>query len=118
MIKTLGIIFAVVFILIGILGFIPPLVPNGKLLGIFEVDAIHNSVHLLSGIIAGAAVISGNIKMVRLYFQVFGIVYAIVAILGFALSGNLMLMMMNTADNILHTVIAAASLVIGFVLKE
>ena len=118
MIKTFGIIFAVVFILIGILGFIPVLAPGGKLLGLFEVDALHNIVHLLSGILAGAAVLSGDIKYMKLYFQIFGIVYALVTILGFVLSGNLYFMMVNMADNILHLVIAAASLYIGFGLKE
>ncbi len=118
MIKTLGLIFAAVFILIGILGFIPALTPDGKLLGLFEVDIVHNIIHLLSGIIAGVVVLIGNIKYIRLYFQVFGIIYALVTILGFAFGGNLLLMMVNLADNILHLVLAVALLFIGFILKE
>ena len=118
MLKTLGIIFAIVFIIIGLLGFVPALVPNGKLLGLFEVNLIHNLIHLLTGILAGVAVLTGNIKYIKLYFQIFGIIYALVTIFGFILNGNLMLMMVNTADNILHLVIAAAALYIGFGLRE
>ena len=116
--KTLGTAFAAVFILIGLLGCVPALTPNHLLLGIFQVDTIHNLVHLLSGIVAAAAVLSKNTKYIRMYFQIFGVVYALVTVLGFILGGNIFLFMVNTADNLLHLVIAAAALTIGFALKE
>ena len=50
MAKTLALLFGVVFLLIGILGFVPAVAPNEMLLNIFHVNAAHNAVHLLTGI--------------------------------------------------------------------
>ena len=52
MTKTLALLLGAVFVLVGILGFIPAVAPNEHLLGIFHVNAAHNAVHLLSGIVA------------------------------------------------------------------
>src|SRR5438132_3618228 len=47
MIKTAALLFGIVFLLIGILGFVPAVTPdNGMLLGIFHVNTAHNIVHL------------------------------------------------------------------------
>lgn len=115
-IKTLAIIFGVVFLLIGVLGFVPALVPDGKLLGIFQVNALHNIVHLLSGAVALFAGMT-SFDYSKLYFKVFGAVYALVTILGF-LTGNglLGLLPVNMADNLLHLVIAASALYLGFMM--
>ncbi len=50
-------VFAAVFILIGVLGFVPMLAPKDDmgmplLLGLFMVGAIHNIIHLASGVAA------------------------------------------------------------------
>ena len=115
-VRKLAVIFGVAFIAAGIAGFIPGLVTDGNLLlGIFEIDGMHNGVHLLSGIIALAS--ATQFSYARLYFQVFGVIYTIVALLGFITDGNMM-MHMNMADNLLHLVIGIASLYIGFVLSK
>lgn len=113
-VKTLANVFGVVLLLIGVLGFVPGLVMDGKLLGIFEVNALHNVVHLLSGAVALIAGMT-SIDYSKLYFKVFGVVYALVTVLGF-LTGNglLGLLPVNMADNVLHLVIAASSLYLGF----
>jgi hypothetical protein len=118
MVQKLAWVFGIVFIIIGILGFIPSLVPGGLLLGIFSVDAMHNVVHLISGILAiGAAWSSASYS--RLYFKVFGVVYALVTIIGFVQGDTILgLMMINTADNVLHLVIAVVALWAGFGMKE
>ncbi len=61
MVKTLAMVFGAVFLLVGILGFIPAATPDHKLLGLFMVGGIRNVIHLLSGAaaIAGALQISG-----------------------------------------------------------
>ena len=52
MIKTAAILFGIVFLLIGILGFVPAITPsNGMLLGIFHVNTAHNLVHLASEVV-------------------------------------------------------------------
>ena len=55
-VRTLAKVFGVVFVLVGILGFVPGITSGGHLLGIFEVDTTHNIIHLISGILAFVAV--------------------------------------------------------------
>lgn len=113
--KQLSGVFAAVFLLVGVLGFVPGITSDGHLLGIFEVDTVHNIIHLASGLAALAAM--QNDKYAQMYFQVFGVVYALVAVLGFVLSGEIILTHVNMADNLLHVAIAAAALGIGFGMK-
>lgn len=115
MVRLAAKVFGVVFLLVGVLGFVPALTPNAHLLGIFHVNALHNVIHLASGAVALAAGLS-SIKASRLYFQVFGVVYALVAVLGFIYGSSpiLGLVANNMGDNLLHVVIAAAALYLGF----
>jgi hypothetical protein len=120
MLKKIAIVFGVVFLLVGILGFIPGVTTDDNLLlGLFHVNAIHNVIHLLSGVVALAAGLS-TYKSSKTYFQVFGVVYALVTVLGFISmdSDILGLVANNMADNILHVVIAAAALYLGFAYNE
>ena len=58
--KTICLAFGYVFVLVGIVGFIPnPIVSSD---GIFETNAIHNLVHLLTGtaFLVGASVFKGK----------------------------------------------------------
>jgi hypothetical protein len=113
--KTAAIIFGIIFLLVGLLGFIPAVAPNHMLLGIFHVNPAHNVVHLLSGAVALACGLAG-IGAARLYFRIFGVVYGLVAVLGFVQGDTLLLGLIsnNRADVWLHVVIAAASLALGF----
>lgn len=115
MAKTYVMVLGIIFVLIGILGFINPLTPSGNLLGIFAVDANHNIIHLFSGLIALAAVAGGD-KYARLYAQIFGVIYAIFTVGGFMIGeGELFgVMMINQADNVLNLAIAASALYVGF----
>lgn len=117
--KTWGWIFGAVFVVIGLLGFVPGAVtPDGSLLGIFSVDTVHNIVHLLTGVLAIAA-IWGAGGYARLYFKVFGVVYALVTVVGFIQGDTVLsLMTVNTADNLLHLIVALAALWVGFGMKE
>jgi hypothetical protein len=66
------------------------------------------------------AIAFGSPAHLSLFFKVFGVVYALVAVLGFV-SGDqplLGLIAHNTADLWLHVVIAAVSLWIGFGVKD
>ncbi len=82
MVKSLAILFGVVFIAIGILGFVPAIAPDGMLLKIFHVNTAHNVVHLATGIVALLCAMGGA-GASRTFFQTLGIIYAIVAVLGF-----------------------------------
>ncbi|HSH17871.1 MAG TPA: DUF4383 domain-containing protein [Candidatus Saccharimonadales bacterium] len=121
MLKKAALAVGAVFLLIGILGFIPlfaPLDPveNARLLlGIFEVDTLHNLIHILSGIAFLAA--AGKERTARLAFQVFGVVYALVTLIGFLTpdGANILgLFHANLADDFLHLLLTAAFLYLGF----
>ncbi|HSE57042.1 MAG TPA: DUF4383 domain-containing protein [Candidatus Paceibacterota bacterium] len=110
--QKLAKLFGWVFLIIGVLGFVPGITGNGHLLGIFEVDSLHNIIHLLSGVLA--LWLGKSESGAKTYFKVFGVVYALVTVLGF-LSGTVLgLISVNLADNVLHLVIAAIALWAGF----
>ena len=105
--------FGWIILVVGILGFIPGIVTSsGLLLGIFQVDPLHNLVHILTGLIA--LFCAGSFGAAKTYFKIFGIIYALVTILGFIGHGMVLGMMMNMADNVLHLVIAIFALYYGF----
>ena len=116
MVKTMAVLFGIVFLLIGILGFVPGVTKDEMLLGIFHVNAAHNVVHLLSGAVALFCGMT-SVGASRNYFRIFGVIYALVAVLGFLNAGDTMLLGLisnNTAVTWLHVAIAAVSLLLGF----
>ena len=120
--QTLALGFGVVFLLVGILGFIPGITTNysdmefagkdsgAELLGIFQVSILHNIVHLLFGI-AGIALsrTTANAKMYLLYS---GVIY--VALFGFGVivgtGDDANFIPANGADDVLHLVLAVGLL--------
>ena len=116
--KKIAVIFGVIFAVVGVLGFVPVVSPGGKLLGVFDVNSAHNLVHLATGIIAILVGMASD-KASRTFFQVFGVIYALVAVLGFY-SGDqplLGIVSNNSADAALHVIIAVAALYLGFGMK-
>lgn len=102
-------ILGVVLILVGILGFF-----NNPVLGIFGVDTMHNIVHLVTGaIFAWAGFMSGNnAKKVN---QWLGIIYLLVAIVGFM--GWITFMTVDQADHWLHLALGLVTVIIGWFVK-
>ena len=116
-VQKLAKLFGIVFILIGILGFVPGITIDGYLLGVFEVDTLHNFTHLLTGILAWFAALS--LSNSKWFFKVFGTGYLLMTILGFTQGGSILgLFMVNLADNIFHLVITVSALWAGFLCKE
>jgi hypothetical protein len=120
MAKTLGMLFGIVFLAVGILGFVPGVTTTGPdgmpmLLNIFMVNAAHSFVHIASGAVFLFASMAGA-GAARLWFKIFGLIYAVVAVLGFMTPNGMLLGMIsnNPADTWLHVVLAAAMLLIGF----
>jgi hypothetical protein len=114
--KTMASVFGVVFLVVGILGFVPGITTSGHLLGIFHVNTAHNLVHIVSGV---AALVAAGLSTyaARMYFRVFGLIYGLVAVLGFMSGGNepvLGVLANNAADNWLHVGIALVALTLGF----
>lgn len=115
MAKKYVLVLGIVFVALGVLGFIGPLVSNDNLFGIFAVSTSHNLVYLVDGILAFAAVAGGG-DYPKLYAKVFGVIYGLVAILGFMVGDGDVLgfFNVNQADNVLHLAIAASALYVGF----
>jgi hypothetical protein len=119
MLKAAAILFGIVFLVAGALGFVPAITTqmNGMpmLLGIFHVNTAHNIVHLASGAVflLGGLVSTGAS---RAFFRVFGLVYAVVTVLGFLKGDGLLLgaISNNMPDVWLHMVLAAVMLLLGF----
>jgi hypothetical protein len=109
LVKPLTGLLGIVLLAVGVLGFF-----NDPILGLFDVNTLHNIVHIASGILGLAAAGSGY-GMSRTYLIVFGLVYAVVALLGFInLAVAVSLLELNPMDNYLHMAIAAVCLVVGF----
>lgn len=119
MVKTAAILVGLVFLVVGILGFVPAATQdmNGMpmLLGIFHVNLAHNLVHLASGavfLLCGMAGAGAS----RTFFKIFGIVYALVAACGFYYGDQALfgIISSNTADTWLHVGLAVVMLFLGF----
>lgn len=121
MLKKIALIFGVIFTLVGVLGFVPGITTTDAggmqyLLGIFMVDGLHNVVHLTSGIAGLAA--STSTRYAKMYLVGFGVIYALVALLGFFDETLLGLFHVNMADNWLHLLLALGLLGGGLLVKE
>jgi len=120
--KTPGQLFALVFgavyVLVGILGFIDPLVGDqDKLLGIFGITPLHNIAHLAIGVLL--LVGSRTPDTARMVNLVVGVVYLLLGILGlFGVlieDGQAIDLNNNAADTVLHLATAALALYFGTV---
>ena len=109
MMKNIYFLLGGVLVLVGILGFVMP----SPLLGLFEVNTLHNVIHLASGALTVLAATQG-VGAMRTWGRLFGLVYLAVAIAGFITPDLFGLMHVNMADNILHVGLAAVFLYVGF----
>ncbi len=101
-----------VLLILGLLGFGRG---NNDLFGL-HFNTMHNTIHLLSGLIGLWAGFGKNASAPRLFAQVFGAIYTLVAILGFAhmpASLNDMLTL-NPPYNVIHLIVGLLGLVAGF----
>ena len=106
-------------LLAGILGFLADSafdtgsdIDGDKLLGIFEVNGIHNLVHLASGLVLLAA--SPKRASARAVAIAFGVVYGIVTIIGLIDGKTVLgLIPVNPADNVLHIALSLLGIITG-----
>ncbi len=117
--------FGAVFLLVGILGFIPGITTNyddlsfaghesgAKLIGIFQVSILHNLIHVAYGV-AGLAV-ARRPRPAALYLLGGGLVYGVVWLYGLLVEhdSDANIVPLNSADNWLHFVLFVAMVVLG-----
>ena len=119
-----------VFLLVGVLGFIPGITSNYEalsfaghgsealLLGIFQVSILHNIVHLLFGV-AGILMSRTN-DQARNYLLYGGVVYLVLWLYGLIIGNDTPanFVPVNTADNWLHFVLGAAMIALAILLSR
>lgn len=114
MAKTLAIVFGIVLVIAGALGFVPnPLVGAGA---IFDTNHLHDIVHLVTGLALLAVAFMAPAKS-GLWLKVFGVAYLLLAVVGFLMvpnGGDLFGVTTNMADHLLHVVLGVVLLVAGF----
>jgi hypothetical protein len=115
-VRSLAIAFGLALAALGVAGFVPAWTPEGKLFGVFAVDAARNGLHLATGVF-GIGMGAAGAPQAASYFRMAGVVYSVLTVAGLVLlpTGELMGMAHNRADLLLQAGIAAFALVLGFV---
>lgn len=119
MAKTICTILGVVFILVGLAGF-----AKHDLLGA-HLSAAHNVIHLVSGALALFFGLKGSLSGARMFCIIFGAVYLLLGIAGFALgSGEHRIfavipgtLELGTMDHVIHVALGVIFLIGGFITK-
>ena len=122
--------FGIVFLLVGIAGFIPALVvpfdashglaihaSSGRLFGLFPVNALHNFVHIAFGL--WGLIAYRSMAGARVYARGVAIIYAVLMVMGIipALNTTFGLVPIFGHDVWLHGVLAAVAAYFGFIHK-
>ena len=105
-------LFGIVFLTLGIIGWTAT---DGYLLGALKINGWLSTVYIMTG---GSACIMGFLKrgLALLYFQILGIAYALLAIMGFVYGEQniLGLFASNLPNAWLHVIAATNALIIGY----
>jgi hypothetical protein len=123
--SLLAMVVGAVFLLVGILGFIPGITTDydtlafaghdsdAKLLGLFQVSILHNIVHLLFGAAGLAAARAA--RSATLYLIVGGAIYLVLWLYGLLIdrASGANFVPVNDADNWLHFVLGLGMLALG-----
>ena len=119
--------YGIVFLLVGIAGFIPGLVTSpqptadvavetgfGRLFGLFPINWLHNLVHIAFGVWGLAAYRS--FSQARTYARSVAVIYAVLAVMGLipVLNTTFGLIPLYGHDVWLHVVLAAVAAYFGF----
>ena len=114
--QTYALVIGAVLLLAGIIGFFYEASFSGDdrsaVLGILDVNGVHNLVHIASGV-AGLLAWRAGAGASRQYALVFGVVYLLVTIWGFIIGDGeaiLGILPVNTEDNILHLILGVLGL--------
>jgi hypothetical protein len=123
--RSVATLFGAVFLLVGILGFVPGITTDydqlkfagheseAKLLGIFQVSVLHNIAHLLFGVVGLA--VAKNARAAAAYLVGGGLVYLLLFIYGITVGhhSDANFLPLNSADNVLHILLAVAMIALG-----
>ena len=131
MTRKFALLFGIVFLAVGVLGFVPGMTHSpvgahnvsmtqnyGDLLGLFPVNMLHNVVHILFGIwgLLAYRSLNGSVG----YFRSVAIIYAVLAVLGLipAFDTTFGLIPIYGNDVWLHALLAIVAAYFGWVHRE
>jgi hypothetical protein len=101
----------IVYVGVGVLGFVPGITSNGLLLGIFAVNTLHNIAHLALGAVLIWGGMSASYVMVN---KVMAVVFAVLVVASFV-APVLEQLPLNPPDTVLHLASMVLTAYIGFV---
>jgi hypothetical protein len=125
--QLLTLLIGAIFILVGILGFIPGITSHlyggldfaghnskAELFHVFQVSWLHNLVHIAFGLVGLA--FASSAATARLYLIGGGVVYLLLWFYGLLIdqAGGANFVPFNTADNWLHFALGTGMIVLGF----
>jgi hypothetical protein len=124
-IQKTALVVGIVFLLVGIAGFIPGLTSgmagmqmaghesDAMLLGVFQVSVLHNIVHLAYGV--AGVLFARTVRAARGYLIWGGVVYLVIWVYGLFFSGEnaANFVPLNSADNWLHLVLGVGMIALG-----
>jgi hypothetical protein len=127
-VQSAALLVGVVFLLVGVLGFIPGVTSNfdqltfagheseAALLGVFQVSVLHNIVHLLFGI--AGVVAARTFSAARGYLIGGGVIYLVLFVYGLVIDHDSAanVVPVNGADNYLHLVLGIGMIALGMLL--
>ena len=126
--RHFALVFGIVFLLVGIAGFIPGLLAapaegdpalaieaaHGRLMGLFPVNVVHDLIHIAFGI--WGIVAYRTLAAARLYAKSVAVIYALLVVMGFipVLNTTFGLAPIHGHDIWLHALLAIVAAYFGF----
>jgi hypothetical protein len=126
-VRYFALVYGIVFLVVGIAGFVPGLVTSpqlgadvavdagfGRLFGLFPINVLHNLVHIVFGI--WGLVAYRSFSGARMYARSVAVIYAVLAIMGLVpvLNTTFGLIPLYGHDVWLHVLLAAIAAYFGF----
>jgi len=116
-VQTVAFLFGAIYLAVGVLGFLPFLggsatMTNSRLLGLFNINLLHNLVHVVIGIAGVAA--AASLANSRRFCQVVGVILLLLGVIGAVLPNPLGLLYIGELDVPLHLVTGAVLAYFGF----
>lgn len=127
LLTTFAVVVGVVFLVVGILGFVPGITTNlgelewyghesgAELFGIFQISVLHNAVHLLFGVLG--LLMAWAVVPALVYLIGGGVVYLALWIYGMVIEreSTANFVPLNAADDWLHLFLGAGMIILGLI---
>lgn len=129
-VRTAALIVGVLFLIVGVLGFIPGITTDydelefaghdseAELLGLFQVSVLHNLVHLAFGVLG--VLMATTSALARLYLIAGGAVYLVLWLYGLIVDDDedFNFVPLNDADDWLHLCLGVGMIALGLLLPR